>query len=96
MTLLSFGCMELLSAYIATAVGTQSHMAFPDQHRNLLASVFSAANGVSMSISDLCVGQLWSALGLSQSLVIVGGCGFILALATVVAMVAMRVSKQST
>ena len=82
-TYLALGMLEISTSYIATAIGTEYHMVFPDESRNLLSSVFSAAAGVAMGLSDFGFGLVWDSLGMNRALIVAGCCGLAFALIAV-------------
>lgn len=84
-TVLALSVVELLTSYCLTALAMDAHGVFDDRYRNMLWSVFSAAMGVAMAVTDLVFGLLWDALGLTPALAWAGAIGLGLVVITVVA-----------
>lgn len=74
-TLPALDVVELTTSYAMTALGTDAHAIFEDRYRNMLWSVFSAANGIAMGLADLLFGRLWDAAGMGKALTGAGACG---------------------
>lgn len=78
-TIVALSVAELLTSYCLTALAMDAHGVFEDRYRNMLWSVFSAAMGVAMAVTDLVFGLLWDASGLTTALTWAGavGLGFV-------------------
>lgn len=68
----SLGAVEVLTSYALTVVAVRAHSLFQDRFRNLFWSLFSAAMGIAMALSDLLFGLLWERLGITPALATAG------------------------
>lgn len=75
---------EVVVSFALTKTAIIAHQNFVDEHRNLQWSIFSAAIGMAMAITDLIFGVLWSAYGITDAVLCIG-LGFGLAVAVYVA-----------
>ncbi|MDO5098849.1 MAG: MFS transporter [Corynebacterium sp.] len=80
---------EVVISFCLTTTVIIAHQNFADEHRNLQWSIFSAAIGMAMAVTDLIFGPVWSAYGMSAAVMYVG-CGFFLAVVVLAAVLVHR------